>query len=208
MSQKLSEGFSASGAEMEGWLKKKSPKTQGKKEMDVWQKRYFVLIDGALRYYKSESAAASGAVALKSILLNQVLSATTNPRHPNMFIVDMGQERKVKLQAASETECDGWVRSLEAAKLRAWAAQEESAFDDLVQDVRASQALASASASGQGGARAASPGPRTSPENPAGTSKSNPKRNEIKQRNERYKTELLHKQPASKSKKNSCCIIS
>ena len=29
----------AMSTEMQGWLKKKSPKTQGKKLMDVWQKR-------------------------------------------------------------------------------------------------------------------------------------------------------------------------
>ena len=31
---------------MEGYLKKKSPKTQGKHIMDVWQKRYFYTNNG------------------------------------------------------------------------------------------------------------------------------------------------------------------
>lgn len=34
-----SSGYSPSSGEMEGWLKKKSPKSSGKKVMDVWQRR-------------------------------------------------------------------------------------------------------------------------------------------------------------------------
>ena len=52
--------------EKEGYLKKKSPKTQGKKVMDIWQKRYFVLTDGKLMYFKTDKQAAmSNSVPLK-----------------------------------------------------------------------------------------------------------------------------------------------
>ena len=44
---------------MQGYLKKKSPRTQGKKMVDHWQKRYFVLADHQLKYYKTEKDAAS-----------------------------------------------------------------------------------------------------------------------------------------------------
>mmetsp|Transcript_51950 Transcript_51950/g.86159 ORF Transcript_51950/g.86159 Transcript_51950/m.86159 type:complete len:112 (+) Transcript_51950:220-555(+) len=93
---------------MEGYLKKKSPKTQGKKVVDVWQKRYFVLSSGELKYYKTEKQAAlSNSEPLKSIALAHVHSAVINPRHADMFVIDLGAERKVKLQAADERgRCD------------------------------------------------------------------------------------------------------
>ena len=59
--------------------------------------------------------------------------AAANPKHATMFVVDMGVERKVKLQAATERERDAWVAAIEAAKLRAWAAQEQTAFDGVRQ---------------------------------------------------------------------------
>ena len=137
-------------------LKKKSPKTTAaKKAIDAWQKRYFVLSAGELRYYKvrrpqapsllsrtgtlahhlatrarlqSEKAAhMSNGESLKAISLEQILWATVNPRHPDAFVLDLGQERKVKLQAASEGERDAWVAAIEAAKLKhvpAWAGGE------------------------------------------------------------------------------------
>ena len=61
------------------------------------------------------------------ISLEQILWATVNPRHPDAFVLDLGQERKVKLQAASEGERDAWVAAIEAAKLKhvpAWAGGE------------------------------------------------------------------------------------
>ena len=79
----------ASSGELEGYLKKKSPKTQGKKMVDVWQKRcdaqppapvsqdaicagwharYFVLAGGELKYYKTEKqASTSDGEALKVV---------------------------------------------------------------------------------------------------------------------------------------------
>jgi len=99
-------------------LKKKSPKkTTAKKAIDAWQKRYFVLTGGSLSYYKTEKAAhLSNGESLKAISLEQVLCATVNPRTPDAFVIDLGQERKVKLQAASEAERDAWVSAIEAAK--------------------------------------------------------------------------------------------
>ena len=122
---------------MEGYLKKKSPKTQGKMVMDVWQKRYFVLSDAELKYYKTEKAAASSdAEPLKSIAMAQVLAAVVNPRHADMFVVDLGAERKVKLQAADEAERDAWVNAIEKAKLRSWKAQEQASFDEVAAEAR------------------------------------------------------------------------
>ena len=101
-------------------LKKKSPKTTtAKKALDAWQKRYFVLSGGELRYYKSEKTAnMSNGESIKSISLEQVLCATVNPRQPEAFVIDLGHDRKVKLQAASEAERDEWVAAIEAAKSR------------------------------------------------------------------------------------------
>ena len=122
---------------MEGYLKKKSPKTQGKHIMDVWQKRYFVLSDAELKYYKTEKAASSSdAEPLKSIAMAQVLAAVVNPRHADMFVVDLGAERKVKLQAADEAERDAWVNAIEKAKLRSWKAQEQASFDEVAAEAR------------------------------------------------------------------------
>lgn len=92
-------------------------------------RRYFVLSGGELKYFKTEKAAhVSNADSLKSIRLEHVLAATVNPRHTDMFIIDLGLERKVKLQAGSEAERDSWVAAIEAAKLKAWSTQEENAF--------------------------------------------------------------------------------
>jgi len=125
---------SASSGEMEGWLKKKSPKTSvAKKAVDAWQKRYFVLSGGELRYYKSEKAAhMSNGESLKSIRLEQVLWATVNPRHPDAFVIDLGHERKVKLQASNEAERDAWVTAIEAAKRKASASQAENSTGNVM----------------------------------------------------------------------------
>ena len=85
--------------------------------MDSWQRRYFVLSSGELRYYKTEKAAhMSNGESLKAISLDEVLWATVNPRHPDSFVIDLGKERKVKLQASGEEERDAWVAAIEAAK--------------------------------------------------------------------------------------------
>ena len=95
---------------MQGYLKKKSPKQQGKAVVDVWQRRYFVLADDKLQYFRTEKdAASSSEQPLKSIALAQVRSAAPNPKHRDMIIIDLGAERRVKLQAASEEDRDAWV---------------------------------------------------------------------------------------------------
>lgn len=58
---------------------------------------YFVLSGGELKYYKTEKAAhLSNADSLKAIRLEHVLAASANPRHADMFIIDLGLERKVR----------------------------------------------------------------------------------------------------------------
>ena len=199
-------------SEMEGWLKKKSPKTQGKKMVDIWQRRcapklcavrllralhaarrahasrvpptmcvrgaarsYFVLSGGELKYYKTEKEAhLSNADSLKAIRLEHVLAATMNPKHPDMFIIDLGMDRKVKLQAGSESERDLWVAAVEASKLKAWSRQEENAFNQVVEHARSSEsdcyAAAAASSAGAGlpgGGRAAAGACSSSPAKPS-----------------------------------------
>jgi len=115
---------------MQGYLKKKSPKMQGKKVVDVWQKRFFVLdkADEQLKYYKTEkNAASSSEEPLKSIALVQVHCAVANPKHANMFTIDLGAERKVKLQALSEEDRDAWVAAIQSSKAAASAKQEKEA---------------------------------------------------------------------------------
>ena len=108
-----------SAGEMEGWLKKKTPKAQGSKMLESWQKRYFVLGGGELKYFKTEKAASlSNAESLKAIPISQIFGASTNPKHSDTFMLDLGNDRKVKLQAGSEHERDQWVTAIEAAKRR------------------------------------------------------------------------------------------
>jgi len=121
---------------MLGYLKKKSPRTQGKKIVDIWQKRYFVLADHQLKYYKTEKdAASSSADPLKMIALASVHCAAPNPKHADMFVIDLGAERKVKLQAASEEDRDAWVAALEQSKVEAWSKQETDAYKDVASRV-------------------------------------------------------------------------
>ena len=135
---------------MEGWLRKKSPRTQGRHVVDIWQRRYFVLDDGQLRYYKTEKAAhASSADALKSIQLASVFAAENNPRHADMFVIDLGAERKIKLQAESVRVRDAWVAAIEAAKVKAWAEQHQSAYDAVASQPRSRCQTATAVSSAQ-----------------------------------------------------------
>ena len=227
---------SGSSGEIEGWLKKKSPKTQGKKMMDVWQRRrastppclrpacsvagyarrahrltgwerwnaprrYFVLSGGELKYYKTEKAAhMSNAESLKAIALEHVLAATANPRHVDMFIIDLGLERKVKLQAGSEQERDAWVAAIEAAKLKAWSSQEQSAFNQVVQESKRTPTNGSSS-SAPGGRPAVEPQTPAAPATPfAPASREGSGRASHVQ----IHAELLR----TPGRKQGCCIIS
>lgn len=73
-----------------------------------------------------KAAHMSNGESLKSIRLDQVLWATINPRHTDSFVIDLGHDRKVKLQAASERERDAWVAAIEVAKTKAATAQAEN----------------------------------------------------------------------------------
>ena len=65
--------------------------------------RFFVLSGGELKYFKNEKDAfLSNSQALKAIPLHEVLCAIVNPKHHDMFVIDLGSEKKVKLQATSE----------------------------------------------------------------------------------------------------------
>ena len=76
--------------------------------------------------------------------------AMANPKHPDMLVIDLGMERKVKLQAGSEAERDAWVIAIEAAKLRAWSRQEENAYNQVVEDARRGDDGSASSAHGRG----------------------------------------------------------
>ena len=115
-----------------------------------------MLAGGELKYFKTEKLAhMSNPEPLKSIALSEVLCTTVNPKHVDMFVIDLGVERKVKLQAASEGERDAWVKALEQAKLKAWSAQEHDAFQQVADEVRRTQG-AEAGGSGKGGTPSAS----------------------------------------------------
>ena len=58
------------------------------------------------------------------IAMAQVHSAAPNPKHLDMLTIDLGAERKVKLQAASEEDRDAWVVAIEQSKVEAWSRQE------------------------------------------------------------------------------------
>ena len=77
------------------------------KVVDVWQKRYFVLTNSQLKYYKdkqgAETSTSSRREPLKMIAMAQVHSAAANPKHQDMLTIDLGAERKVKLQALTPT---------------------------------------------------------------------------------------------------------
>ena len=206
---------------MEGWLRKKSPKTQGKKVMDLWQKRYFTLSGGELKYFKSEKAAhASHADCLKKIRLAEVLNATANPRHADMFVIDLGHDKKVKLQAGSRDERDTWVAALEAAKLKAWSRQEDAAYSQALEESRISPPKApGAAASGSQSPGSQSPGAPASCQSPAkaaspfGTQPPLSPRNSGSERqsgaspvsHHHVQAELLRARPGHKQ---GCCIVS
>ena len=113
---------------MQGYLKKKSPKALGKgKVVDVWQRRYFVLTGDQLKYYKdkhgADTSTSSSRQPLKTIAMADVRQAAPNPKHLDMLTVDLGAERKVKLQAAEEEDRDAWVAAIEQSMVAAWARQ-------------------------------------------------------------------------------------
>mmetsp|Transcript_23154 Transcript_23154/g.46335 ORF Transcript_23154/g.46335 Transcript_23154/m.46335 type:complete len:202 (-) Transcript_23154:328-933(-) len=198
-----SPGSSSTSGEMEGWLKKKSPKTSGKKMMDVWQRRYFVLSGGELKYYKTEKTAhLSNADSLKSIRLEHVVAASVNPRHVDMFIIDLGLERKVKLQAGSERERDAWVSAIEAAKLKAYSAQEANAYSQVVQEAR--NASSSSGATNRGAARQPETPARPASPMSGSVRPSRESREEEANNTAEYHTELLRTAP----RKQGCCVIS
>jgi uncharacterized membrane protein YgcG len=204
--------YPSSSGEMEGWLKKKSPKTQGKKLMDVWQKRYFVLSGGELKYFKTEkSAHLSNADSLKAIRVADVRSAMGNPRHADMFVIDLGLEKKVKLQASTEQERDAWVAAIEAAKLKAWSRQEQEEYNEVLQGVRNStppttspaQGRPSERSSGGGGGGGGGSGGRSSGgASAAGSPQRSP---DFRSAVSNQQAELLKNTPQHKQ---GCCVIS
>jgi len=192
--------------ELEGYLKKKSPKTQGKKMVDVWQRRYFVLGGGELKYYKTEKqASTSDSEALKSIAMSSVHSASANPRHADMLVIDFGGERKVKLQAADERERNAWVAALEQAKLKAWSDQEQMAFDEVAEVARSTKSLASER---EGVAEVAHVNVEVvEDKRPNGDSKKPPPRAEPRKAAPRKAASAKTQLVAADSTKQSCCTI-
>lgn len=200
---------------MEGWLKKKSPKTQGKKVLDLWQRRYFVLSAGELSYYKTEKAAkSSSAESLKSIRLAEVRSASVNPRHADMFVLDLGHDKKVKLQAADERERDKWVAALEAAKVRAWSQQAQQEHDQIAAEARrlsptnVGSCSSASSSGGSGGSRGGSSSKPIGSQgraSPAGSAARRSNGSEPDSPASSQQIELLRFTP---QRKQGCCVIS
>lgn len=149
-----------------------------------------MLSGGELKYYKTEKAAhMSNADSLKAIRLEHVIAANVNPRHADMFIIDLGLERKVKLQAGSEQERDAWVAAIEAAKVKAWSSQEENAYNQVVR-----------------GAGSSTSGPQVaaSPAAPFGSSGSREASGRNSYNETQFQAELLR----NPGQKQGCCLIS
>lgn len=69
---------SQAGSSFQGYLHKKSPKrVLGKRP---WQRRYFVLEDGALSYYRDKAAWASGGAAIGVVRVDMLRDLST-PAH-------------------------------------------------------------------------------------------------------------------------------
>ena len=99
-----------------GWLSKKSGGKEGKKSVGNmythFDKRYFVLDDGHLSYYKKErDREPAGRI--------QMVGASIERSHHNpdtkFHVTSKGDLRKLTLAAPSAAECESWLAALHQA---------------------------------------------------------------------------------------------
>ena len=93
---------------IEGYLEKKVNSLFG------WKKRYFVLEDCVLTYYRDEAEALSRHSPMGSLHL-QMAIITIDEQQPETLTLDVNSNVH-KLRASSEQECQRWVESMESQR--------------------------------------------------------------------------------------------
>lgn len=110
---------SSSEPEMKGWLLKWTNYLKG------YQKRWFVLSNGVLSYYRNQAEMAHtcrGTISLHGALIHTVDSCT--------FAIANGGTQTFHIKAANEVERQQWVTALELAKAKAIRAMESEDEED------------------------------------------------------------------------------
>ena len=91
----------------EGWLKKKSPSL-----VKGWQKRYFVLSDKKLFYYKNEKRnKLLGVINFDQVAVEVQLKPQENPTQ--VVIIPMRHKRKFKLKSKTPEDLQTWKAALQ-----------------------------------------------------------------------------------------------
>ncbi|KDR07319.1 oxysterol-binding protein 1 isoform X2 [Zootermopsis nevadensis] len=120
----MTEGkVSANEAEMKGWLFKWTNYLKG------YQRRWFVLSNGLLSYYRNQAEMAHtcrGTISLHGALINTEDSCT--------FVISNGGTQTFHMKAANEVERQRWITALELAKTKATrpveSEEEEEEYDE------------------------------------------------------------------------------
>lgn len=102
-----------SDPEMKGWLLKWTNYIKG------YQRRWFVLSNGVLSYYRNQAEinhTCRGTISLHGALIHTVDSCT--------FVISNGGTQTFHIKAANEVERQSWVTALELAKAKAIRAME------------------------------------------------------------------------------------
>ncbi|XP_055847103.1 oxysterol-binding protein 1 isoform X2 [Episyrphus balteatus] len=105
--------------EMKGWLLKWTNYLKG------YQRRWFVLSNGVLSYYRNQAEMAHtcrGTISLHGALIHTVDSCT--------FVISNGGTQTFHIKAANEVERQSWVTALELAKAKAIRAMESDEDED------------------------------------------------------------------------------
>lgn len=112
--------FQQSEPEMKGWLAKWTNYLKG------YQKRWFVLSNGLLSYYRNQAEMAHtcrGTISLVSAVIHTEDSCN--------FVISNGGTQTFHLKASNEIERQKWVTALELAKARAVRTMESEEDDEL-----------------------------------------------------------------------------
>ncbi|XP_023228316.1 oxysterol-binding protein 1-like [Centruroides sculpturatus] len=111
--------FQQQEPEMKGWLYKWTNYLKG------YQKRWFVLSNGLLSYYRNQmemSHTCRGTISLVSAVIHTEDSCN--------FVISNGGTQTFHLKATSEVERQRWVTALELAKARAIRMMESGIHSD------------------------------------------------------------------------------
>jgi len=116
----MSENRPRQDVEMKGWLMKWTNYIKG------YQRRWFVLSNGLLSYYRNQAEMAHtcrGTISLHGALIHTVDSCT--------FVISNGGTQTFHIRAANEVERQRWVTALELAKAKAIRAMESEDEEDV-----------------------------------------------------------------------------